>query len=306
MSTTVNAVLTLAQRKYSNTLELLFQQKVHALEGTYMPGEQSSQIDYVENQLSVDSWVSMTSTTSENEYGSSTFNRRQLTLVPYQYARKQGREIDVNMMIDIKSGLMQSGVYGLNRLKDDIILKALRGTCYADNTGSGTPSAVVLPSAQKVASDLEVSGTHTNLTYKKLVEAEKILGVGNVPQDLRRYIAIGPKQKAFIATVAEFTNKDYNNGSSVTTTGKIPPLNGFEAREVDASLIPVSGNYNYIMVWVKEALKFHRGAGSYDAAPRLDQLINNHFAWQIYMDGWYGATRLQEKGVVEIAVDVTK
>jgi hypothetical protein len=60
------------------------------------------------------------------------------------------------------------------------------------------------------------------------------------------------------------------------------------------------------MVWVKEALKFHRGAGSYDASPRLDQLINNHFAWQIYMDGWYGATRLQEKGVVEIAVDTTK
>ena len=306
MSTTANAVLALAQKKFSNTLELLFQQKVHALEGTYMPGEQSSQIDYVANQLSVDSWVNMNSTTAENEYGSSTFQRRQLTLVAYQFARLQGRETDVNMMIDIKSGLMQSGVYGLNRLKDDIILKALRGTCYADTSNTGTPSAVVLPSDQKVASDLEVSGTHTNLTYKKLVAAEKILGVGNVPQDLRRYIAIGPKQKAFISTVSEFTNKDYNNGSSVSTTGKIPDLFGMEARLVDASLIPVSGNYNYIMVWVKEALKFHRGAGSYDSSPKLDQLENKHYAYQIYMDGWYGATRLQEKGVVEIAVDTTK
>lgn len=216
------------------------------------------------------------------------YARRRIALEDFYIAKAIDKMDDIRTLGDPTSAIVKSGTAGMGRQIDDLIVAALRGTAYTGKVGG---TSTVLPSAQKVA-----KGT-TGMTLAKWLSALEILNGNDVDPSDEKFLLIGSGELADLLNTTEIKNADYNSVKALVQ-GQIDTFLGCKVIRTER-LANDGSNTRYCMLYTKSGAGLAVGR---DVTSRIDELPTNHYAKQLYFSMSMGASRLEEKKVVEIAV----
>lgn len=207
----------------------------------------------------------------------------------------------VRMLVDLQSPYLQNGLNALRRAQDDEILANFFASAQTGENGS---TATTFPAGNIVA--VNTGGTSSALNVAKLRAARKLLMAAAV--DLANdplYIAVNSTDHDALLNEVQVINLDYNI-KPVLVDGMIDRFLGFNFIHVEytdssyplASAALVNGSSQRLCpVWVKSGM--HLGIWG-EPQGKVDQLPNKNYSTQVFAEGYFGATRLEEGRVVQI------
>lgn len=220
------------------------------------------------------------------------------------------------MLIDPRSQYAVRMAETLGRGSDDFIGEAFFADAATGKTGS---VATAFPNTQKVGVD--VGGTASGLNVAKLRAAKKLLMASGL--DLARnqaYIAITSQEHDDLLGELQVTSLDYNTKPTLVD-GQVMQFMGFNFVHVEwqatvtpngvsAAAYPLSLPYiapgglaataRFIPAWVEDGMYQGTWGG---VVTRIDEREDKNYSTQLWAEMTAGATRLEEKKVVQIAVD---
>lgn len=216
------------------------------------------------------------------------YARRRIALEDFYIAKAIDKMDDIRTLGDPASAIVKSGMAGMGRQIDDLVIAALRGTAYTGKVGG---TSTVLPSAQKVA-----KGT-TGMTLAKWLAAIEIINGNDVDPSDEKFLLIGSGELADLLNTTEIKNADYNSVKALVQ-GQIDSFLGCKVIRTER-LANDGSNTRYCMLYTKSGIGLAVGR---DVTSRIDELPTNHYAKQLYFSMSMGASRLEEDKCVEIAV----
>jgi hypothetical protein len=220
-------------------------------------------------------------------------SRRRVSLADYEWADLIDDLDKVRMLIDPTSAYAKAAAAAMGRAMDDVIITALGGSA---DTGVAGGTAVALPSTQKVSTSAQADGS--GLTIAKLRSAKYILDSNDVDPSTPRYIVVGPKQIQDLLATTEVTSSDYNTVKALAT-GTLDSFLGFKFL-VSNRLALANTDDRLVYAFSADAIKLAIGK---DVTARIDERADKSYATQVYYSMAIGATRMEEKKVVEIPCD---
>ena len=126
-------------------------------------------------------------------------------------------------------------------------------------------------------------------------EAKEILDSGDVDPSIPRYIAVSPKQVSDLLNNTTVTSSDYNTVKALAM-GEINSFVGFNF--IVTNRLGVDGSSNRrVFAWAMDGIKLAVGK---EPTARIDERADKSYATQIYYAQTIGATRMEEKKVVEV------
>ena len=220
-------------------------------------------------------------------------SRRRVSLADYEWADLIDDLDKVRMLIDPTSSYAKAAAAAMGRAMDDVIIAALGGS---SDTGVAGGTAVALPSTQKVSTASQADGA--GLTIAKLLSAKYILDSNDVDPSLARYIVVSPKQIQDLLGTTQVTSSDYNTVKALAT-GQLDSYLGFKFI-VSNRLLLANTDDRLCYAFTADAIKLAIGK---DVTARIDERADKSYATQVYYSMAIGATRMEEKKVVEIPCD---
>jgi hypothetical protein len=251
------------------------------------------------NQLSEAAMQLITSRSGETRISDQATAKRWIRPKAYDTA-KLFDEFDEQLLGEVvlpTSPVVQSHAAAYARTADQVIIEALGGSAYTGETGV-TPTS--LPSAQKVAVNYVETGNTANsgLTIGKLRAAKYILDSSEVDEEEERIIVVSAKQLQDLLRTTEITSADYNSVKALVD-GSVNTFMGFKFRKTQLLPLTVSSDVRMTYVYVKSGIVLaERGLKTH-----MDVRTDLSHSLQIRSVASLGATRLEEKKVVEIACD---
>lgn len=279
-------------QQYTTNVQLLLQQKGSKLRDLVMTGSHKGKAAAAVDQFGA---VTAQKRSTRNEpvaFGVVPTDRRWVYPNDYDWYDSIDNIDKLRMLIDPQSSYVQSGVYALGRAIDDEIISAFFGDAKTGEAGGTTTS---FPSSQQVA--VNTGGTGSGLNVAKLREGKKILMANEVDVESDPlYCVITAKQHDDLLNQIQVVSTDFNN-RPVLVDGKLNQflginfihcerlqLNGSSQRRIP--LFAKSGMYLGMWDDVKTDV---RERGDLRGKPV-----------QVGVMGTFGATRLEEKKVVEL------
>lgn len=187
------------------------------------------------------------------------------------------------------------------RDRDKTLIDAIRGTVQSGKTG-GTP--IPLPATQKIGVQFGNAGVNSNLTFNKILELSRMFGVSEVTgQDTENQsaatIVLSHNQIASLLKDARFTSTDYSEIQRLHT-GKVINLMGLSIKAVSPALMPVTAAVRSCYAFARNSVVF--GIAENPQA-WVDELPTKRHDVQLRTEWGWGALRLDDEGVIEIACD---
>ncbi len=251
------------------------------------------------NQLSEAAMQLITSRSGETRISDQATAKRWIRPKAYDTA-KLFDEFDEQLLGEVvlpTSPVVQSHAAAYARTADQVIIEALGGSAYTGETGV-TPTS--LPSGQKVAVNYVETGSVANsgLTIGKLRAAKFILDANEVDEEEERIIVVSAKQLQDLLRTTEITSADYNSVKALVD-GSVNTFMGFKFRKTQLLPLNSSTDVRSSYVYVKSGIVLaERGLKTH-----MDVRTDLSHSLQIRSVASLGATRLEEKKVVEIACD---
>lgn len=277
--------------QFSANVHMLTEQRTSRLRGTVMEepvtGESFSRERIGTTQ---DTANTITERHGDTPLNNTPHSRRWGYMVDYDVADLIDRQDRVRLLIDPTSAytVRHAGVMG--RTADDTILEALSGNATAGKNGG---TSVALPSGQKVPSG------STGMTIAKLIDAKEILDANEVDDMFTRYYVYSARDLAALLNDDRLTSSDFNTVRALVR-GEINEFMGFTFIRVERPIVVESSTLRKNYAYVQSAVTLGIGDGPQSvASPRPDKRM----AQQIYTWGTWGAMRLEEELVVEVAND---
>lgn len=217
---------------------------------------------------------------------------------------------DAKMLIDLRSPYAQAITQAFGRADDDEIGAAFFG---ASNIGEQGQTTVAFPAAQIVG--VNVGGTNSGLNVPKLRNAKRLLMASGL--DLERekaYIAITATEHDNLLGELQVTSLDFNSKPTLVE-GRVTQFLGFTFVHVEWQATNTGGDAAYvnalpfiapgglgattrnIPVWVESGMHFGQWNG---LDMRVDTRPDKNYNTQLWAEEMIGATRTQEKKVVQI------
>lgn len=210
------------------------------------------------------------------------------------------RDYDTALLIDqrdrLKILVQPDNIYAMRqasvmgRAMDSVIIQALGGLANAGRTGSTT--TVALPPSQ------QITAGGVGMTVDKLLEAKEKLDAAEVDPANPRYLVMAARQFRNLLRNTQVTSADFNSVRALVN-GEINSFLGFNF--IRSELLPVDGSGDRLCyAYTSQAISF--GVAQ---APETQVNVrpDKRNATQIYTWGSWGAVRLEEVQVVEIACD---
>lgn len=207
----------------------------------------------------------------------------------------------LRLLVDPKSKFVQNAHFAANRQIDDLIISAMFGTSKTGETGQ---NSITIPSTQ-VVSVQQGASSPTGLTVAKLREALRILRANEAipdndePADV--YCVAGAKQLDNLLAEVQVVSSDFNGGQPVLKEGRVQRFLGVEfihSERLPTGTDDQSGTSTKVGLWQKEGMHFGIWNDiTTDVAQRKDL---QGLPWQAYVYMTAGATRLEEKRLVQI------
>jgi hypothetical protein len=277
-------------QQYTTNVGLLLQQRGSKLRDAVTVGSYSGKAAKAVEQIGSVTAQARTSRHSDTPLISTPHDARWVFPTDYEWADLIDDQDKLRMLIDPTSPYAINGAYALGRAMDNLIVSAALGT--AKTGENGTTNTSFATASQQVG----VGGTPAGLTVSKLRSAKKILMANevDVEQD-PLYIAVTAKQLDDLLGTTEVTSSDYNTVKALVQ-GQVDTFMGFKF--IHTELLGVDGSsYRRVIAWAKSGL--HLGMWN-DINSRIDQRADKSYSTQVYVKGTFGATRTEEKKVVEI------
>ena len=217
-------------------------------------------------------------------------SRRRLSLADYEWADLVDDVDKVRMLVDPTSSYAKAAAAAMNRSMDDVIITAMNASA---STGVAGGSSTALPSSQKTATSDQSDG----LTIAKLLAAKYILDNNDIDPSLKRYIVCGPKQIQDLLEQTEITSADFNTIRALSL-GQVNSYLGFEF--IMSTRLNLDSTYTtdrLCFAYTENAIKL--GIGK-DITAKISERSDKSYATQVYYCMSLGATRMDEKSVVQI------
>ena len=213
--------------------------------------------------------------------------RRMVTMADYEYSSLIDDQDKIRMLIDPTSSYGKAAAAAMGRSMDDVIISAALGTAKTGKDGS---TSTALPSTQKI-----VHGS-SGLTLAKLLQAKKILDKNDVDPSIPRYIVCGADQIEDLLNNTTITSTDFNTVKALVQ-GEINQFVGFTFI-TSTRLTTDSNSDRQVIAFASDGIKLAVGK---EPVARIDERPDKSYATQVYYAQTIGATRMEEKKVVELA-----
>lgn len=287
--------------QYSDNVEQLVQQGDSRFDGKVREESQKGKSKFWE-QLGSTTAVKRTTRHADTPRVDSDHQRRACYLSDYDWSDLVDTLDDTKMLISPESSYAQSAAMAFNRAKDEEVIAAATGSAYADTGGgSGAVSEVTLPGTQQVGVQFGTSGpSNIGLTLAKLIEAKSILGKNEVPKGTKLYFVYSQQQlDDLLLNVTQVSSADYAAVKALVD-GEVNYFMGFEFIKTELLTLNASTDIRTCFAYAKIGIL--RAMGQ-DMRGRISERDDKNYATQVYMNMSVGATRMQEKCVVEVACD---
>jgi len=181
------------------------------------------------------------------------------------------------------------------RAQDDALITGFFAT--AETGENGTTDESFDTTNYRVAAS--VGGASSGLNVAKLQAAMRRLMTAHKGElQEMAYCAIGPYEHDLLLKEIQVTSGDFNGGEPVLRNGKINSFMGFNFIITDR--LNITGGNRLVPCWVPSGM--HLGLWQ-DIQAKVDQRPDKSYAWQVYLCGTFGATRLQQGKVIQILCD---
>lgn len=292
----VNIIPTFQVQQFSTNVNLLLQQKGSKLRnavsvGSYV-GKQASPVD----QIGAVEAQKVTSRFAPMGRVDASTDRRWVFPVDYDLPQLIDKFDKLRLITDPESAYVQNAVFAMGRAMDDEIIAAFTGTAKTGESG-GTSTSVL--SGNEV--DVSVGGTNSTLNVAKLRSAKKILMSHDVDLDMEEiYCAITSVEHDALLNEIQIISSDFNGADRpVLMDGKVTRFLGINFIHCERLETKAAGtNEVNIPVWVKSGM--HLGVWQDVQASVSQRNDLQGEPWQAYVIGTFGATRLEEKKIVNI------
>lgn len=213
-------------------------------------------------------------------------NTRVAVLADFFKAFPVDRADEPKLLANPNSAYMQRLISAANLRRDKIIYDALRGTSTKKD---GT--TVALPSGQKIAHG------SAGLTKAKIIQAKKLFRTNEADEHNGEelYIAYDSDMLEDILTDTTLTSADFMAVKMLQEGNITGKWCGFNWKPYER--LYDDGSTKYAVAWAKSAVHFGTGFVEGDASRRNDKKNT----MQVSMAASFGATRVEEEKVVEIA-----
>lgn len=283
-------------QQFSSNIIMLAQQQGSRLSGAVMQKDINGKYAHFD-RVGLLAAQEKTTRHAEVAYQDTPHSRRRVTIGDFYTVDLVDDEDEVRLLIDPKSAYAKTMANALGRKIDDLILEAATGNSTSvDSSDAG--SNVALPSNQVVDEDFG-TGSDTNLTLEKMIEAKRIIEGNDVdPSDEKTFVA-NADGIANLLNDTTITSADYNSLK--------PLVNGEINRYLGANVVrterlrgtadgtdtdPVQCLY-----LAKSGIGFAKGR---DISVKMDKIPERHYATQVYASMTGGAVRVEEEKVVKI------
>jgi hypothetical protein len=295
MSLTVNVAFV---QQFKDNVIHLCQQKGSRLRGFVQLKENLVGKQSHFERLASTSVVKRTTRHGDTPLVSSTHSRRRVTMNDYEWADLVDKQDEIRMLINPKSDYAMTAAWAMGRQMDTDLFTAANGNSVAVSS-SDAGSNVALGSGQKVAIDF--GGTTIGITLAKIRNAKRILDAAECPTD-SRFLSINAQMLEEMLGVTEIASADYNTVKALVG-GEVDTFLGFYW--VRTELCP----------WLSQSADSRisnaiQGSGlglaiGQDVVTRIDERTDKSYSTQVYLSMTFGATRVEEEKVVQIACDMS-
>lgn len=280
--------------QYGTNISLLLQQKGSKLRGAVQTGSYKGKQSEVVTQYGATSARAVSTRYQPIVPVNTPNNRRWVFPEDYDWADLIDNFDKLRLLADPQSAYSQNGLYAMGRAIDDVIISGIYGT---NKTGEAGGTNTTFDTAnQQVAVNYAAAG-NVGLTVDKLREARRILMENEVDLDAEpAYCAISAEQHDDLLGQLQVTNADFNTDAPVLQDGKVTRFLGINF--IHTERLPTSGGHRRCPVWVPSGV--HLGMWN-DITSNVTQRrdLSSH-PFQVYLMGTFGATRTEEKKVVDI------
>ncbi len=199
----------------------------------------------------------------------------------------------LRMVVDPQSAYVQSGQMAMGRAMDDEIIAAYFGD---RKTGEDGATTTAFPAGQQVAVNFGASG-NVGLTVTKIREARRLLMAAEVDLDSDPLIMpMTAKQHDNLLAEIQVISMDYND-RPVMQEGKVARFLGFEMKHVER-LLTDGSSFRRVPAYAKSGMVLATwNTITTDISIRRDLA---GMPYQVYVYGTFGATRLEERKMIEI------
>tara|TARA_B100000963_G_scaffold130681_1_gene114024 strand:- start:1309 stop:2166 length:858 start_codon:yes stop_codon:yes gene_type:complete len=212
--------------------------------------------------------------------------RRMVTMSDYEYADLVDDQDKIRLLISPESTYGKAAAAAIGRAMDDEIIGALGGTA---KTGVSGGTSTALPSSQKIAHG------SAGLTIAKLISAKKIMDQNSVDPSIERYIVVSPEQIEDLLNTTSVTSADFNSVKALVN-GTVDSFMGFKF--ITSNRLKDDGTSRLCYAYAREGVVMALGK---DVTAKIDPRPDKSYSTQIYYCSTFGASRMQEEMVVELA-----
>jgi len=221
---------------------------------------------------------------------------------PKQVAHKQPtvdvgelieHEDQIQAKVDISGGLVKEMAMSMSRAKDDEIIRAMG----ADAT-DGDGSTVVFPPSQIV------DRTGEAISFDAITEVQEKFLDNDIQGEVTKYAVISPKQVRKLLQMTEQTSSDFVTREALLklTQGLIVPnwmgMTWICSTRLLANADTATDLDCYFFTERAIGLAVNR-----DITTFMQQDPSRSYAWSLYSQATYGATRVEDEHIVKLVVD---
>lgn len=277
--------------QFTKNVEMLLQQKTPRLLGCVTQGSYTGKAAQVVLQFGDTEMKPLPQGSWKDDTAWEDIQHFQRWVIPSDFAKALAvaDQDQLRMLVDPRSPYAEAIRAAYARLVDDTIIAAALG---AAKTGPyDNLQSTALPTTQVIA---DGGG---GLTIEKLIEArEKLLAAGNDPGE-PRYFACSEHQLSDLLKNTKVQSADYNTVKALVQ-GDIDTFVGFKfiSTERLAPKAPATGP-RQCFAWVKSGLHFATWNGF---EMKTSERPDKNYVWQLYARATIGATRTNEKKVLQV------
>lgn len=280
-------ITTAMKEEYNATIQVLMQQKESRLESAVRVESGSYGRNEFFDQIDATAAVLRAARHADTPLISTPHLRRRVSLSDYDWADLIDNFDKLKTVADPQSAYTQNAVNAMNRAKDDAIIAILAATAYGGIDGT---TSYTFDTTNK-----QILDTSTGLTLTKLLTAKQKLDQDEVPEN-DRFIVCGSKQiNNDLLNTTEVKSSDYNTVKALAR-GEVDTFLGFKFIRSERLLVPETTT-RYCYAWQRDTILLAINSNIVtDISTRADK----NMAVQVYAGMSIGATRLDEKGIVQI------
>lgn len=290
-------------QEFTSNVQLLLQQEGSKLRDLVSIGRYTGKQASPVNQVGSITASKVTSRFAPMGRVDATFDRRWVYPTDYELPQLIDSFDELKTIVDLKSSYTVNAKNAMGRAIDDEIISAFWGTAKTGEAGgtSTTWSPTISSSYTSANASAYVannfgSAAASGLTVAKLREAKRVLLMNEVDPTTDELVCIiTSKQHDQLLSEAQVVSTDFND-KPVLVEGMITRFLGF--RFVMCERLVTDGTYTRVPAYAKSGM--HVGLWNDISAATTQREDLQGRPWQLYVTGTFGATRLEEKKLVEI------